>query len=75
MDKKLELLSPKLDVVFHALFREKNKNLLACLISDVLNQKVKVITTDKNRYVDIKSANEKLGIMDLRAELDGRCKM
>lgn len=67
--KKIKLLSPKIDVVFHALFREDNKELLEVLISDVLEEKVKVVTTDKNRYVDTKQSEEKLGILDLRAEL------
>lgn len=69
--RKVKLLSPKIDVVFHALFREENKDLLEVLISDVLNEHVKVVTTDKNRYVDTKETKEKLGIMDLRAELEG----
>lgn len=69
INKKVKLLSPKIDVVFHALFREDNKELLEVLISDVLEEKVTVITTDKNRYVATKQAKEKLGIMDLRAEL------
>ena len=32
-EKKVKLLSPKIDVVFHALFREENKELLEALIS------------------------------------------
>lgn len=71
-EEKGKLLIPKIDVVFHALFREENKELLEVLITEVLNEKVKVVTTDKNRYVDTKEAKEKLGIMDLRAELEGR---
>ena len=55
----------------HALFREENKNLLGALISAVLEEKVQVLTTDKNRYVDTKEAKQKLGIMDLRAVLEG----
>ena len=65
-----KLLEPKLDVVFHALFREKNKDLLGALTSDILREEVKIKTTDKNRYVDIEEANDKLGVMDLRAELE-----
>ena len=65
-----KLLEPKLDVVFHALFREKNKDLLGALTSDILREEVKIKTTDKNRYVDIEEADDKLGIMDLRAELE-----
>ena len=67
-----KLLEPKLDVVFHALFREDNKELLGALTSDILKEEVKIKTTDKNRYVDIEEADEKLGVMDLRAELENR---
>ena len=72
--KKKELLKPKIDVVFHTLFREENKNLLGALISSVLKEQVKVVTTDKNRYVNTEEADEKLGIMDLREELEGKIK-
>ena len=71
-EKKGKLLKPKIDVVLHALFREENKELLGELISDVLGEKIKVVTTDKNRYVNTREVKEKLGIMDLRAELEGR---
>ena len=71
-EKRGKLLKPKIDVVFHALFREENKELLGALISDVLGEKIKVVTTDKNRYVNTREVKEKLGIMDLRAELEGR---
>ena len=65
-----ELLKPKVDVVFHALFREENKELTEGLISDIIGEKVKIKTTDLNRYLDIKVAEQKLGIMDLRTELE-----
>ena len=73
MDKKL--LCPKVDVVFHALFREKNLGDLSNLLTAILKEEVHVISIDKNRYVDIESLDEKLGIMDLRAELkdDVKC--
>ena len=32
-EKKGKLLKPKIDIVFHALFREENKELLGQLIS------------------------------------------
>ena len=72
MDKKL--LCPKLDVVFHALFREKNLGDLSNLLTAILKEEVHVTSIDKNRYVDIESPDEKLGIMDLRAELKGGVK-
>ncbi|MBQ8043935.1 MAG: PD-(D/E)XK nuclease family transposase [Clostridia bacterium] len=68
-NNKLQLLSPKIDVVFHALFSEENNSLTESLISDILGQKVK-IKANMDRYLSIKSANEKLGIMDLRVELE-----
>ena len=69
-EEQKELLKPKVDVVFHALFREENKKLTECLISDIIGQKVKVRTTDLNRHLDIKVAEQKLGVMDLRTELE-----
>ena len=69
-----KLLRPMTDVVFHALFREENKKLLEGLIEDILGEKVKVISTDKDRHVMIKNPEEKLGIMDLRTELEGGIK-
>ena len=71
---KKELLKPKIDVVFHALFREENKNLTEALISDILGEKVKVITSDRDRHLNIKDPDQKFGIMDLRTELEGGVK-
>lgn len=67
---KKELLMPKIDVVFHALFREENKELTESLISDMLGEPVKLKTTDLSRHLNIKTAEQKLGIMDLRTELE-----
>ena len=70
MNKKL--LCPKMDVVFHALFRERNIDDLSNFLSAILREEVNVTSIDKNRYVDIDTVDEKLGIMDLRAELNGK---
>ncbi|MBQ9297541.1 MAG: Rpn family recombination-promoting nuclease/putative transposase [Clostridia bacterium] len=70
----MELLKPKIDVVFHALFREENKHLTEALISDILGKKVKIITKDKDRHLNLKYPEEKLGVMDLRTELEGGVK-
>ena len=67
-----KLLCPKMDVVFHALFRERNIDDLSNFLSAILREEVKVTSIDKNRYVDIDTVDEKLGIMDLRAELNGK---
>ena len=69
-EKQEELLKPKVDVVFRALFREENKKLTESLISDIIGKNIKIKTTDLNRHLDIKAAEQKLGIMDLRTELE-----
>lgn len=61
---------PKIDIVFHALFREENKKLTESLISDILGEPVKVKTTDLSRHLNIKTSEQKFGIMDLRTELE-----
>ena len=49
--KEKGLLKPKIDVVFHALFREENKRLTEALITDILGEKVKIKTSDKDRHL------------------------
>jgi len=75
LKKKAELLTPKIDVVFHALFRQSNKQLAEKFISAILGEKVKIKRVDLDRHLEIKNANEKLGVMDYRAELvdDSNC--
>ena len=65
------LLKPKIDVVFHALFREETKHLAEGLISDILGEKIKVKTLDKDKDTSRRTEEEKLGILDLRTELKG----
>lgn len=66
----MKLLAPKYDVVFHALFKESTKDKLGKMISAILNREVKVLSIDKDRYVELEEFNDKFSIMDLRAELD-----
>lgn len=61
----LYLLSPKIDVVFHALFRRANNTLLEAMLSAIIGKKIK-ITSNLDRYLDVVTADEKFGIMDLR---------
>ena len=70
MQKNEELLlKPKIDIVFHALFRRKNNTLLEAMLSDILGTKVKIIE-NLDRHLDIQSADEKLGVMDLRVKFE-----
>ncbi len=68
--EKKDLLIPKYDLVFHALFRAENKELTESLISAILGENIKIKTTDKDRHLNIKNPNQKFGIMDLRTELE-----
>lgn len=43
MSKNEILLKPKIDVVFHALFRRKNNTILEAMLTDILDTKVKII--------------------------------
>ena len=61
------LLKPKIDVVFHALFRRANNTLLEAMLTSILDIKVKIIE-NLDRHLDIATANEKLGVMDLRVK-------
>lgn len=70
MQNTKKLLSPKLDIVFHSLFREENKKIFSNFLSSVLKKDVSVRTVDKSRFASIKQADDKLSVMDLRAELE-----
>lgn len=69
MSKSELLLSPKIDVVFHALFRRANNTILEAMLTDILDTKVKIIE-NLDRHLDIKTSSEKLGVMDLRVRFE-----
>ena len=69
MPKEQELLKPKIDVVFHTLFRRKNNTLLEAMLSNILETKVKIIE-NLDRHLDISKSDEKLGVMDLRVRFE-----
>ena len=71
MKKNELLLRPKIDVVFHALFRRKNNTILEAMLSDILDTKVKIIK-NLDRHLDITTADEKFGVMDLRVQFEDK---
>ena len=72
MEEKKKL-SPKLDIVFHMLFGEpKNENLTRRLLEDVLEERISKIELDKNPYLWGNQADDKLGIIDVKAEIDDK---
>ena len=68
--KKEKLLKPKIDVVFHSLFKVGNENITKAIISAVTEEKIHKIDLNNDRHILGKYPEEKLGILDLRATLD-----
>ena len=70
MEEKLTLLKPKIDVVFHALFREGNEKITKAMIQAATKEKIQKVNLDNDRHIVGKYPEEKLGIVDLKATLD-----
>lgn len=70
MKEKKELLKPKIDVVFHSLFRQGNEDITKAVITAVTKEKIEKIDLNNDRYIIGKYPEEKLGILDLRATLN-----
>ena len=70
MEENQELLKPKIDVVFHSLFRKGNEKITKALISSITNEEIKDIELDNDRYIIGKYPEEKMGILDMKAILD-----
>lgn len=70
MKENKQLLKPKIDVVFHSLFRVGNENITKAIISAVTKEKINKIDLNNDRHILGKYPEEKLGILDLKATLD-----
>ena len=64
------LLIPKIDVVFHSLFRVGNESITKSLISSIIGHKIDSIELDTDRHLLLENPKDKLGILDLKAVLD-----
>ena len=67
-DKKKELLKPKYDVVFQALFGENKENITQSLVSDILGEKVEIIDIKTDSTITRKYPNNKTGRLDLKTK-------
>lgn len=70
MKERIKLLKPKIDVVFHSLFREGNENITKAMIEAATNEKINSIKINNDRHLISKYTDEKIGIVDLKATLD-----
>ena len=64
------LLAPKIDVVFHSLFRSGNESITKALISDIIGCNIQSINLDTDRHLLTEHPEDKLGILDVKAILD-----
>lgn len=70
MKENLTLLKPKIDVVFHALFKKGNEKITKAMIQAATKEKIESINLDSDRHILGRYTEEKLGILDLKATLD-----
>ena len=72
MNKK-SLLSPKLDVVFQALFGEVgNEKITTSLLEAILKQNIEEIDLNQNPILRREFNDDKLGILDILAKINGK---
>ena len=73
MNKNKRMLSPKIDVVFRMLFGEqKHERITKKLIEDVIEEKVETIELEQTPYLWGNQADDKLGIIDVRATINNK---
>lgn len=69
--QKFKRLSPKLDVVFQAIFGEEgSENITKDFLEKILKRKITKITLDKNLVLRREFREDKLGVLDVFTELD-----
>ena len=72
-NKMKKTLSPKLDVVFQALFGEAgSERITKNFLETILNKKIEKIDLSKNLILIREFKDDKLGVLDILAELDGK---
>lgn len=72
-NKMKKTLSPKLDVVFQALFGEVgSERITKSFLETILNKKIEKIDLSKNPILRREFKDDKLGVLDILAELDGK---
>ena len=67
-NQKIELLKPKYDVVFQALFGENKDNITQSLISDILGEQIEIIDIKADDTIIREYPNDKAGRLDLKTK-------
>ena len=72
-NKKIKRYPPKMDIIFQAIFGEVgSKNITKDFLEKILKRKIEKISLDKNPILRRELKDDKLGVLDIITELDGK---
>ena len=72
-DKKITRYPPKMDIIFQAIFGEVgSENITKDFLEKILKRKIEKISLDKNPILRRELKDDKLGVLDIVTELDGK---
>ena len=70
-----QLLKPKNDIVFQSLFTKNNAKITKAFVEALIGRKVKNIEINNEKELQREKPEDKLGILDLQLDLDGKEKL
>ena len=71
--KKIRRYAPKMDIIFQAIFGEVgSENITKDFLEKILKRKIEKISLDKNPILRRELKDDKLGVLDIVTELDGK---
>ena len=72
-NKKIKRYPPKMDIIFQAIFGEVgSENITKDFLEKILKRKIEKISLDKNPILRRELKDDKLGVLDIITELDGK---
>lgn len=72
-NRKIRRYPPKMDIIFQAIFGEVgSENITKDFLEKILKRKIEKISLDKNPILRRELKDDKLGILDIITELDGK---
>ena len=72
-NKKIKRYPPKMDIIFQAIFGEVgSENITKDFLEKILKRKIEKISLDKNPILGRELKDDKLGVLDIITELDGK---
>ena len=72
-NQKIRRYPPKMDIIFQAIFGEVgSEHITKDFLEKILNRKIEKISLDKNPILRRELKDDKLGVLDIVTELDGK---